>query len=69
MHMFSLIGNENYLGNVPSDDRTTEVRKFRPVFSRHLGPLQMTTNTAVLVAKIILEGMKIHMPFQGISLV
>lgn len=43
------------LGNVPSDDRTSEVRKLRPCHSRHLGPLQMTTNTAVLVSKIILE--------------
>ncbi|OEH74023.1 hypothetical protein cyc_01750 [Cyclospora cayetanensis] len=43
------------LGNVPSDDRTAEVRKLRPCHSRHLGPLQMTTNTAVLVSKIVLE--------------
>ncbi|KAL8443768.1 hypothetical protein Emed_006578 [Eimeria media] len=43
------------LGNVPSDDRTSEVRRLRPSHSRHLGPLQMTTNTAVLVAKMILE--------------
>ena len=35
------------LGNVPSDDRTSEVRKLSPRHSRHLGPLQMTTNTAV----------------------
>lgn len=44
------------LGNVPSDDRTSEVRRLRPCHARHLGPLQMTTNTAVLVSKIILEG-------------
>ncbi|KAL8444286.1 hypothetical protein Emag_005547 [Eimeria magna] len=43
------------LGNVPSDDRTSEVRRLRPCHSRHLGPLQMTTNTAVLVSKMILE--------------
>ncbi|CDJ62928.1 hypothetical protein, conserved [Eimeria necatrix] len=43
------------LGNVPSDDRTAEVRKLRLSHARHLGPLQMTTNTAVLVSKIILE--------------
>ncbi|KAL8426241.1 hypothetical protein Efla_004202 [Eimeria flavescens] len=43
------------LGNVPSDDRTEEVRRLKPRHSRHLGPLQMTTNTAVLVSKIILE--------------
>ncbi|PHJ15672.1 sam-dependent rna methyltransferase [Cystoisospora suis] len=43
------------LGNVPSDDRTSEVRKHGFPHARNLGPEQMTTNTAVLVTKIILE--------------
>lgn len=43
-------------GNVPSDDRTAEVRKHGFLHSRNLGSEQMTTNTAVLVAKIILQG-------------
>jgi len=43
------------LGNVPSDDRTSEIRKFQFPQRRNLGPIQMTTNTAVLVAKLILE--------------
>ncbi|CRH01750.1 SAM-dependent RNA methyltransferase, putative [Plasmodium relictum] len=43
------------LGNVPSDDRTSELRKFRFNISRNLGNMQMTTNTAVLVCYIILN--------------
>ncbi|KEP64127.1 UNVERIFIED_CONTAM: hypothetical protein HHA_318490 [Hammondia hammondi] len=43
------------LGNVPSDDRTAEVRQHDLKHSRNLGLEQMTTNTAVLVTKIILE--------------
>ncbi|PFH36289.1 hypothetical protein BESB_044810 [Besnoitia besnoiti] len=43
------------LGNVPSDDRTAEVRKHDLRHARNLGPEQMTTNTAVLVTKIVLE--------------
>ncbi|ANQ09381.1 Uncharacterized protein PCOAH_00042620 [Plasmodium coatneyi] len=43
------------LGNVPSDDRTSILRKCQFVISRNLGDMQMTTNTAVLVCHIILE--------------
>ncbi|KYN97115.1 putative SAM-dependent RNA methyltransferase [Plasmodium gaboni] len=43
------------LGNVPSDDRTSILRKFNFPISRNLGPIQMTTNTAVLVCHIILN--------------
>ncbi|SBT80090.1 SAM-dependent RNA methyltransferase, putative [Plasmodium malariae] len=43
------------LGNVPSDDRTSELRKLNFPLSRNLGNMQMTTNTAVLVCYIILN--------------
>eukprot|EP00921_Rhytidocystis_pertsovi_P024251 GHVQ01038981.1.p1 GENE.GHVQ01038981.1~~GHVQ01038981.1.p1 ORF type:complete len:216 (-),score=41.34 GHVQ01038981.1:984-1631(-) len=43
------------LGNVPSDDRTSEVRIHKFIHRRHLDALQMTTNTAVLVTKLIME--------------
>ncbi|CRG95048.1 SAM-dependent RNA methyltransferase, putative [Plasmodium gallinaceum] len=43
------------LGNVPSDDRTSELRKYNFPISRNLGNIQMTTNTAVLVCYIILN--------------
>lgn len=43
------------LGNVPSDDRTSEIRCFNFDHRRHLGEMQMTTNTAILVAKIVTE--------------
>ncbi|SCM10856.1 SAM-dependent RNA methyltransferase, putative [Plasmodium chabaudi adami] len=43
------------LGNVPSNDRTSELRKFEFPISRNLGSVQMTTNTAVLVCHIILN--------------
>jgi ribosome biogenesis SPOUT family RNA methylase Rps3 len=42
------------LGDIPSKDRTSELRKDGYV-SRHLGEMQMTTDTAVLVSKIIVE--------------
>jgi len=43
------------LGNVPSDDRTAEIRHFEFFHRRNLGPIQMTTNTALLVCRIVLE--------------
>ncbi|SBS86058.1 SAM-dependent RNA methyltransferase, putative [Plasmodium ovale curtisi] len=43
------------LGNVPSNDRTSELRKYNFPISRNLGNIQMTTNTAVLVSHIILH--------------
>ncbi|GAW82243.1 SAM-dependent RNA methyltransferase [Plasmodium gonderi] len=43
------------LGNVPSDDRTSILRKCQFTLSRNLGDMQMTTNTAVLVCHIILN--------------
>lgn len=43
------------LGNVPSNDRTSELRKFEFPIARNLGSVQMTTNTAVLVCHIILN--------------
>ncbi|CAE7204667.1 SFM1 [Symbiodinium natans] len=51
-----ILGNviENDDGSYGSDDRTSEIR---PYFKhrRHLGPMQMTTDTAVLVAQKVLE--------------
>lgn len=41
------------LGNVPSEDRTSVLRKMSFPFSRNLGTVQMTTNTAVLVCHMI----------------
>ncbi|CEM12829.1 unnamed protein product [Vitrella brassicaformis CCMP3155] len=43
------------LGNVPSDDRTQELRKVGFPHRRNLGSVQMTTDTAMLVCKIVLE--------------
>eukprot|EP00918_Siedleckia_nematoides_P008182 GHVU01017706.1.p3 GENE.GHVU01017706.1~~GHVU01017706.1.p3 ORF type:complete len:133 (-),score=33.13 GHVU01017706.1:496-894(-) len=43
------------LGNFPSEDRTAEVRVFEFPQRRHLGPDQMSTNTAALAAYYILE--------------
>merc|ERR1711939_1118640 len=51
-----ILGNiyENEDGSYGSDDRTAEVRHcFKN--RRHLGPMQMTTDTAVLVTKLVLE--------------
>eukprot|EP00923_Selenidium_pygospionis_P027957 GHVN01050493.1.p2 GENE.GHVN01050493.1~~GHVN01050493.1.p2 ORF type:complete len:212 (-),score=44.52 GHVN01050493.1:131-766(-) len=42
-------------GNVPSDDRTQEIRRFKFSGRRHLGVKQMTTDTALLVTKIVVE--------------
>eukprot|EP00922_Rhytidocystis_sp_ex-Travisia-forbesii_P045447 GHVS01067807.1.p1 GENE.GHVS01067807.1~~GHVS01067807.1.p1 ORF type:complete len:137 (+),score=27.72 GHVS01067807.1:320-730(+) len=53
--LFDVVVFGGILGNVPSDDRTAEVRKHRFDHRRHLGPLQMTTNTAVAVTKLVLE--------------
>lgn len=54
------------LGNVPSDDRTSILRKCQFVISRNLGDMQMTTNTAVLVCHIILDK---HVEFKDIPFV
>merc|ERR1712061_981919 len=52
-----ILGNviENDDGSYGSDDRTSEIRKFGFVHRRHLGPMQMTTDTAVLVTQRVLE--------------
>eukprot|EP00919_Chromeraceae_sp_WS-2016_P006138 GHVR01014418.1.p1 GENE.GHVR01014418.1~~GHVR01014418.1.p1 ORF type:complete len:174 (+),score=52.79 GHVR01014418.1:357-878(+) len=50
---FIIVGG--ILGNVPSDDRTSVLRDLKFIHTRHMGPIQMTTNTAVLVAKFVLE--------------
>lgn len=42
------------LGDDPPQDRTAELRKFG-FPSRHLGPVQMTTDTAVAVTKRVVE--------------
>jgi len=41
-------------GTYGSDDRTSEIRSDF-VHRRHLGPMQMTTDTAVLVTQLVLE--------------
>ncbi|TPX70825.1 hypothetical protein SpCBS45565_g01480 [Spizellomyces sp. 'palustris'] len=43
------------LGDDPPQDRTKELRKLG-FATRHLGPVQMTTDTAVIVAKHVIEG-------------
>ena len=47
----SLLG---ILGDDPPKDRTKELR-VKGFATRNLGPVQMTTDTAVLVAKLVLE--------------
>lgn len=52
-----ILGNvhENEDGTYGSDDRTAELRRLGFGQRRHLGPMQMTTDTAVLVSKKVLE--------------
>uniref|UniRef100_A0A7S1W6C0 Uncharacterized protein n=1 Tax=Alexandrium catenella TaxID=2925 RepID=A0A7S1W6C0_ALECA len=52
-----ILGNVTELpdGGYGSDDRTSEIRRLGFVHRRHLGPMQMTTDTAVLVCNLVLE--------------
>mmetsp|Transcript_73230 Transcript_73230/g.210335 ORF Transcript_73230/g.210335 Transcript_73230/m.210335 type:complete len:271 (-) Transcript_73230:103-915(-) len=52
-----ILGNVHELGEgkYGSDDRTAELRDLNFVHRRHLGPMQMTTDTAVLVCHMVLE--------------
>lgn len=52
-----ILGNitEEEDGSYGSDDRTAELRKLGFAHRRHLGPMQMTTDTAVLVSHMVLE--------------
>lgn len=52
-----ILGNvhENEDGSYGSDDRTSELRDLGFVHRRHLGPMQMTTDTALLVTRMVLE--------------
>jgi len=52
-----ILGNvhEREDGTYGSDDRTSELRELTFVHRRHLGPMQMTTDTAVLVCHMVLE--------------
>merc|ERR1712226_721320 len=52
-----ILGNviEQEDGTYSSDDRTAELRRLGFEHRRHLGPMQMTTDTAVLVSKMVLE--------------
>merc|ERR1711948_98184 len=52
-----ILGNviERPDGSYGSDDRTSELRKLGFTHRRHLGPMQMTTDTAILVSKMVLE--------------
>mmetsp|Transcript_3520 Transcript_3520/g.8766 ORF Transcript_3520/g.8766 Transcript_3520/m.8766 type:complete len:265 (+) Transcript_3520:49-843(+) len=52
-----ILGNviENDDGSYGSDDRTCELRRLNFRHRRHLGPMQMTTDTAVLVSHMVLE--------------
>lgn len=52
-----ILGNvhEKEDGSYGSDDRTSELRTLGFAHRRHLGPLQMTTDTAVLVSHLVLE--------------
>ena len=43
------------LGNVPAEDRTSQIRYVQQNQRRNLGKLQMTTDTAVLVTKLVME--------------
>eukprot|EP00929_Paragymnodinium_shiwhaense_P014280 TRINITY_DN12217_c0_g1_i1.p1 TRINITY_DN12217_c0_g1~~TRINITY_DN12217_c0_g1_i1.p1 ORF type:complete len:273 (+),score=74.93 TRINITY_DN12217_c0_g1_i1:138-956(+) len=51
-----ILGNihERDDGSYGSDDRTAEIRS-QFAHRRHLGPMQMTTDTAMLVSKMVLE--------------
>lgn len=52
-----ILGNvhENEDGTFGSDDRTSELRDLTFVKRRHLGPMQMSTDTALLVCHLVLE--------------
>merc|ERR1712226_906731 len=52
-----ILGNviEQEDGTYSSDDRTAELRRLGFEHRRHLGPMQMTTDTAVLVSHMVLE--------------
>lgn len=52
-----ILGNvhEHEDGTYGSDDRTAELRDLRFAQRRHLGPMQMTTDTALLVCHLVLE--------------
>merc|ERR1712187_712904 len=52
-----ILGNvfEREDGSYGSDDRTSEIRKHGFLHRRHLGPLQMTTDTAILTCHLVLE--------------
>mmetsp|Transcript_78695 Transcript_78695/g.163664 ORF Transcript_78695/g.163664 Transcript_78695/m.163664 type:complete len:313 (-) Transcript_78695:20-958(-) len=52
-----ILGNVHELGDgkYGSDDRTAELRDFKFVHRRHLGEMQMTTDTAVLFCHKVLE--------------
>jgi len=52
-----ILGNVTELpeGGYGSDDRTRELRRLGFAKRRHLGPMQMTTDTAVLVCNLVLE--------------
>mmetsp|Transcript_20796 Transcript_20796/g.55101 ORF Transcript_20796/g.55101 Transcript_20796/m.55101 type:complete len:258 (-) Transcript_20796:76-849(-) len=52
-----ILGNitHNEDGTYGSDDRTAEVRKLGFTHRRHLGPMQMTTDTAIVVSRMVLE--------------
>eukprot|EP00451_Oxyrrhis_marina_P013478 CAMPEP_0204328166 /NCGR_PEP_ID=MMETSP0469-20131031/13167_1 /ASSEMBLY_ACC=CAM_ASM_000384 /TAXON_ID=2969 /ORGANISM="Oxyrrhis marina" /LENGTH=193 /DNA_ID=CAMNT_0051310519 /DNA_START=1 /DNA_END=582 /DNA_ORIENTATION=- len=52
-----ILGNvhENEDGSYASDDRTAEVRQVGFAHRRHLGPLQMTTDTALLTSFRVLD--------------
>mmetsp|Transcript_80431 Transcript_80431/g.239637 ORF Transcript_80431/g.239637 Transcript_80431/m.239637 type:complete len:263 (+) Transcript_80431:56-844(+) len=52
-----ILGNVTELpeGGYGSDDRTRELRRLGFRHRRHLGPMQMTTDTAVLVCNMVLE--------------
>lgn len=52
-----ILGNVHELdsGKYGSDDRTSELRDLNFAHRRHLGPMQMTTDTAVLVCHMVLE--------------
>lgn len=60
---FDLVVLGGILGNITheedgtygSDDRTKELRDIGFAHRRHLGPWQMTTDTALLVSKLVLE--------------
>jgi len=55
-----ILGNvhEREDGTYGSDDRTRELRDLSFVHRRHLGPMQMTTDTALLVCSMVMEEAK-----------